>query len=305
MSKTLDRIAKVLNQAENASTPEEAATFMAKAQTLASLASIDLAVARAHTADKERREEVEKNRRVTVNPYNRKYNRDQFKDLYLVISAANDVRNTISEYVVFSTGFPSDIDVVEALFGRLSVQMVADCDAAMKAHAHEELRNEVKRVRVEIPDDERNWGGWDGSGWYDEDDWGKNPPPKTQFQEVPGVYEKRWFTVVDGRTYRANFYAGFVHSTEVRLMAARQEARIKAGAEEESSGTALVLKDKTEEVEGAYQEVLKELNARGVYRGAQVSQHSWRGRDDGAEAARRARYDTDVEVGAAHRKELS
>lgn len=319
MSRTLDRIAKVLNQAERASTPEEAATFMAKAQQMATLASIDLAVARSHTINKETREQVVKNRQVTVNSYDRKYNRDHFMDLFLGIAEANDVQCTIGggSYSAYATGFPSDIEVAEALFASLAIQMVTDCEKAMAGHAHEELRNEIKRIRVPIENDaDRAWGEWDGSGYYDDWDGGKNPPPKTKLvpvldEEGNPVYEKRWFTVTDGRTYRANFYAGFAHATRIRMMSARAEARIQAGFEEESSGVALVLADKKKEVDSAYDEVLdqlKQLNPRGLgsYKGGSVSEYDHRGRSDGAESARNAKYDNDGNsVGASNRKELS
>ena len=45
----LDTLSKLLNQAENAATPEEAEAFFAKAQELATLHAISLAEARAHT----------------------------------------------------------------------------------------------------------------------------------------------------------------------------------------------------------------------------------------------------------------
>ena len=51
--RTLERIAALLNQAENAGTEAEAAVFMEKAQALATLRGIDLARARSHTKGKE------------------------------------------------------------------------------------------------------------------------------------------------------------------------------------------------------------------------------------------------------------
>jgi uncharacterized protein DUF2786 len=315
MSDTLDRIAKVLYQAENASTPEEADAFMKKAQRIASAASIDLAVARAHQVNKQAREEVEVDHAVQVNTHNRKTNREHFMDLFLAVAEANDLRCTISgrRTFAFVTGFPSDRAVAEALFARLAVQMVSDCEAQMKAGAHWEWRNEPKRKRVPIADDDRDWGGWDGSGWYDYDDGGNNPPPKTQLVNVYDeeghlVYERRQFSIVDGRAYRSNFYVGFTHATRIRLFKARQEARIRAGAEEESSGTALALLDKSKEVDSKFDEVLnrmKQLNPRGVgnYEGAQVSTYSSHGREDGAESANNARYAQD-EISSSDRKAL-
>jgi len=48
--KMLERIAALLRQAENTDNPHEAEAFMSAAQRLATTTSIDLAVARAHSA---------------------------------------------------------------------------------------------------------------------------------------------------------------------------------------------------------------------------------------------------------------
>lgn len=306
MSRTLDRIAKVLNQAENAATPEEAEAYFEKFQFLATQAGIDLAVARAHTVGKEKRESVEVDRSIQVNPYDRKMNKDHFMDLYLAMAEANDVMCTIggSRTFVFATGFPSDIDVTEALFGVLAMRMAQDCAAKLKAGANYEQRVEAKRVKVRIPEEERDWDGWDSTRdrWYDgQGGRGSNPPPKMRYEYVYDkdgnrVYAKKWFAKVPAGVYRANFYAGFIHSTRVRLMKARQEAQIKAGEDSPSSGVDLVLADKKKEVHDTFEEQvmgrLRSLNPRGVgsYGGAKQTAYDDEGRSAGAASANAVKY---------------
>lgn len=319
MSKTLDRISKVLNQAENAGTPEEAAVFMAKAQELSTLAQIDLAVARAHTVNKEKREEVTEGR-IKCNPHNRRFNRKYFMDLAAVIAEANDCKVLYGggESFIFPTGFPSDIEVTEALFGILSVQMVSDCDVALKNGANKTVQRVPKRVRVEIPDEERAWGEWIGEnkngasrGHYADDayeTW-KPQPPKFKNEKVRDddghvVYEEKSVTQMDGRLYRQNFYAGFIARTRSRLWEAKRKAQATSGADIEDSSTALAMRDKTKEVDDAFSERLKKLNARGVYSSAEptaVDINAWQ---HGGDAAARARLDSDASVGASNRKEI-
>lgn len=154
MSKMLDRLSKVLAQADNASTPEEREAYMAKAMELSAISAIDLAVARAHQADKTKVEMPEE-RAVTVNDYGRKRCRDYFMTLFIAIAGANDCKVLIGNksYRGYALGFPSDIDVIEALYGTLSVQMETEADAALK-------RGENKRS-----DEAGSWSVVDGRVW--------------------------------------------------------------------------------------------------------------------------------------------
>jgi hypothetical protein len=310
MSKTLDRISKVLNQAENAGTPEEAAVFMEKAQELASLAAIDLAVARSHTVNKEKREEIEKNVAVYVNSYSRRANREHFMDLFLAIAGTNDLQCTIggSRYYAFATGFPSDIEIAKALFGQLSVQMVSDADAALKRGAHKTVRLVPKYERIKLDPDDHYWDtDWKGRDIY-------RTTEKVRVRDENGnpVWEDQVVSKVDGRIYRANFYAGFVARTNSRLWEAKQRAEKAAGADVENSSTALVLRDKKQEVKKAFEEIEEEykvLNHRGFssYGGAEVSTHSVDGWQHGSDAAAKAKLDADPDnsVGATVRQELA
>lgn len=128
MSATLDRIAKLLNQAENASTEAEAAVFMAKAQQLATINSIDLARARHITKSKEKTVPIQ--RTIRIGLQGTKGLRTQ-TDLYLGIARANDIRCTIASNAtcIFAYGFAEDIDVSEALYASLVVQMAGFVEA--------------------------------------------------------------------------------------------------------------------------------------------------------------------------------
>lgn len=315
MSKTMDRIAKVLNQAENAATPEEAAVYMEKAQKLATLAQIDLAVARAHTVDKEKREEIVVDHAIVANPSSRRFNRKFFLDLCAVLAEVNDCKVLYGgDRIIFATGFPSDIEVAEALFGILSVQMVSECDTALKNNANKRVERRAKMKREEIPDEERAWGDHIGynkrmqsRGFYadDEEDaeWSEKPlPPK--YRNVPvtddegrAIIEEKLVTTMDGRLYRQNFYDGFIARTRSRLWEAKRNAREQAGGDIENSSTALALRDKSAEVDKVFDkrlETLRLLNPRGRgYSGAEVSEVNIDAWEHGGNAAERARLDLD------------
>ncbi len=114
-------IAKLLNQAENAGTQEEAATFMAKAQHLATIHGVDLAKARYATQSKERTLPIQ--RPLTIGLLGDR-GRTTLVDLFLGIADANDVQCTVANdnTRVYAHGFAEDVDVCEALYASLLVQ---------------------------------------------------------------------------------------------------------------------------------------------------------------------------------------
>ncbi|MDQ2738957.1 MAG: DUF2786 domain-containing protein [Actinomycetota bacterium] len=123
----LDRIAALLAKAESTDSEHEAAALMERAQMLASRDSIDLAVARNHRAKAERLAVLMQ--RVTTLGAPRQRGLRNLVKLYLGIAQANDVKVNIahnSTYVI-AFGFDSDIDVVDAMFASLSVQMAGAC----------------------------------------------------------------------------------------------------------------------------------------------------------------------------------
>ena len=297
MSKSLDRLSKILAQAENAGTPEEAETFMAKALEYAAGNGLDLAVARMHQAKKEKVQEPEE-RRIQVNPYNRRQNRKHFAELAMAICDVNDVEYLIggNEYALFCVGFPEDLDVVEALFTHLSIQMVNECNEALKRGDNKEWRNVAKKERVEIPWDERAWGEWDPSSpfsydrYFDEaDEWDRetnsyvgrwpnqsNPPPRYNLVKVRDadgqvVFERKQVSAVDGRVFRHGFYQAFVAQMRGRLWEARMAAERERGELETAATSgemALALRDKKEEVKAAHDEQRAKVKHLGTYKHA-------------------------------------
>ncbi|HYG93800.1 MAG TPA: TIGR04338 family metallohydrolase [Nocardioides sp.] len=130
---TLARIAKLLRQAERSGNEHERDAFLSKAQGLATQHSIALAVARAHTAREEGREEpVSEHHRIGPRG---KRGLARYVRLLLNIAHANDLRCTISHDSTAVTlyGFPSDIAVTKAMYESLLVQMVSDCERYLRS----------------------------------------------------------------------------------------------------------------------------------------------------------------------------
>lgn len=192
MSDMLERIAKLLNQAENAGTEAEAAVFMAKAQTLATTYSVDLARARHITIDKQKTVPVQ--RTVTIGTAGTRGLRT-LVDLYLGIASANDIKCTIAHNAtrVYAVGFAEDLDVAEALYASLLTQQAKAADEFKR---HGEWRNE------------KVWVEGRSKGW----DW------------IPGSYKPQtWLTA------RLNFQDAFASRVSTRLWEAKyaEENRIK------------------------------------------------------------------------------
>jgi hypothetical protein len=271
----LDRLAKILNQAENASSDEEAAVYMNKAQALATLTSIDLAVARQHTAKREQREQPT-HKTITIGQP-RKNNNARLVNLFLAVADNNDVKVNIaanSTYVI-AFGMPSDIEVVEVLYASLLFQMTESANAWLKTGEYKQekvLRQVTKR-----------------------DAWGKYK----DLEERP----------MDGRTARANFYDAFTRRIRSRLWDARQQALEEAnknvytlpttgenGAEYEVEvSAALVLVEKTEEIKEYYS---KTSNAKGSWKGSgRTSAYSTTARVAGDSAGQSARLGSNKAIG--------
>lgn len=291
------KVAKLLRQAEGASegSPERE-VFMEKAIALSAAYSIDLAVARAHTAKKERAE-VPEERKFQTGVYGARYRQKagskHMTDLMLAILSANDCRAMIGGdgIWVFGHGMPSDLDLCERLFALLSVQMVSEADAALKRGDHRQVRRVLVTEKVEIPEEDRDWEGWDAkrqqyySSWDDWDDYqrslrrGADPaefvvwsystnryikphwPPASK--DVPLLdengeeqYEEKLVSTVDGRVWRANFYEAFIDRIRLRLRDARKQALKEAGVDlaDESDSRTLALRDKAKEVEDSWRE---------------------------------------------------
>ncbi len=121
---SLDRIAALLAKAERTDNEAEADAYLMKAQQLATLASVDLAIARARVARREARQQPE-SRTTTIGEKGRRAN-PHLIALFIAIAHANDAQVDVasnSTYVV-GYGMPADLDVVETMFGSLAVHMV-------------------------------------------------------------------------------------------------------------------------------------------------------------------------------------
>lgn len=273
--KLLDRLAKILNQAENASTDAERDAFMSRAQLMATDNAIDLAVARQHTAKKEQREQPEV-RRITLGPRGAKGNAKKV----LLASAIMNINDVKCDYFhdssgIVAYGFPSDIDVSEALYASLVVQMTTAGDAYIKSGEYKsETVTAMKKTKV--------GGGYDWTGRYRNE------------------YDYEYVTKpVDGRVARGSFYDGFRAEITNRLRAAKNEAvaayddnhtdldvTVTPSGFDSAPGAALALVQKEVEVRDFYKESSR---AKGSWKGGSSSGSSSAGRSAGRAAGANAR----------------
>jgi len=150
---TLARIAKLLRQAEGTRNEHERDAFLARAQSLATRHSVALAVARAHSARMERRDQpVSEHYRIGERG---KRGLARYVRLLVNIAHANDLRCTINSdsTAVTMYGFATDIAVTRALYESLLVQMVSDCERYLASDARDTTVAWDRRARryVERP----------------------------------------------------------------------------------------------------------------------------------------------------------
>jgi hypothetical protein len=119
--KMLGRIAALLRQAEGTDNAHEAEAFMAAAQRLATATSIDLAVARAHSAQRTVAQ-VPVQRTITIGEPGTRGLRT-YVQLFVVIAMANDVKCDVASNSTF-------------VYAGLLVQMVRASDAYIGSGAH-------------------------------------------------------------------------------------------------------------------------------------------------------------------------
>jgi hypothetical protein len=228
MSDLISKIGSLLSKAESTTNEHERDAYLAKAQQLATVASIDLEVARQKQKDKTKRESPTV-RRIELFDWNdRSRTKAFFVGLMVAIGHNNDLRFTVAHDSTYinAYGYPSDIDVTEALYNSLSVQMVKGADAYLKT-------GEYKKEIVEYDDP---------NGWS----WTEKP--------------------MDGRTARRSFYTAFTQAIHERLKEARDkvsDVTVTHDDGTEESG-ALVLVRKSDSVSDYFDE---HNDARGSYRG--------------------------------------
>ena len=146
----LARIAALLRQAEGTDNAHEAEAFMAAAQRLATMTSIDLAVARAHAATRTGAQ-TPTQRTITIGEPGSRGLRT-YVQLFAAIAAANDVRCDVASNstFVYAYGFAEDIDASHALYASLVVQMVRSCDAYLATGAHRPTPTITARLNFQL-----------------------------------------------------------------------------------------------------------------------------------------------------------
>ncbi len=146
----LARIAALLRQAEGTDNAHEAEAFMAAAQRLATATSIDLAVARAHSATRTAAQ-APTQRTITIGEPGTRGLRT-YVQLFAVISTANNVRCDVANNsaYVYAYGFPEDIDASHALYASLVVQMVRACDAYLATGEHRPTPTITARLNFQL-----------------------------------------------------------------------------------------------------------------------------------------------------------
>ncbi|GAC47088.1 DUF2786 domain-containing protein [Gordonia aichiensis] len=267
--KLLTRIAALLRQAENTDNEHEAETFMQAAQRLATSASIDLAVARAHDPAA-RRSTTPITRQIAIGETGKR-GLKTYVQLFVAIARANDVTVDVAgnSTFVLAYGYSADIDTCVALYTSLLIQMVAASDAYLRSGDYKgEMSARVVRR---------------GSGWRSR-----------------RVVERKPVAPI---TARLNFQSAFAERIGLRLTEARDAARREAMERDESrelpsgsTSTAIALRDKEIEVSNFYK---SESTARGTWRPTSASSgYSEGARQAGDRAGRRAKIGADREFGA-------
>lgn len=135
----VDRVGKLLAQAEGTDNEHEAAAFVERAQQLATEHAVDLELARARQRTRQHRGGGEPlgQERLAVGERGRRGNRHRVL-LYSVVAAANDVMVNVAHDSSYVLGFGhrSDLEVVERLWSSLAVQMTAAAQRRMDRGEH-------------------------------------------------------------------------------------------------------------------------------------------------------------------------
>jgi hypothetical protein len=261
VSATLDRISALLAKAERTDNEAEADAYLMKAQQLATLASVDLAVARARIARREARQQPE-SRTTTIGEKGRRAN-PHLIALFVAIAHANDAQVDVaanSTYVI-GYGMPADLDVVETIFASLAVHMV---------HSSQ--------------------GFVTGRSWVGE-----------SYVAAAGRGRRRQRRPHTAQTARAAFYKAYVERIAERLAHARAAALDRVVRDRPSTvaadagGGAMVLRQKAHEVRSFH---ASSSRARGSWSGyaGSVRTPSGTAADAGRGAASRARLTRQAEL---------
>ena len=255
---SLDRIAALLAKAERTDNEAEADAYLMKAQQLATLASVDLAMARARIARREARQQPE-SRTTTIGEKGRRAN-PHLISLFVSIGHANDAKVDVaanSTYVI-AYGMPADLDVVATMFGSLAVHMVHASQGYVTG------------------------GTWRGESYV------ARVASRRRGERRPHT----------AQTARATFYRAYVERISERLVQARQEALARLarpGPSVDRVDGALVLREKAIEVHAYHSSQSQARGSWGGYSGA-VRSPSGSAAEAGRGAASRARLSNQVEL---------
>lgn len=122
---TLDKISKLLRQAEGTDNEHERDTFFAAAQAMATRYEVELETLRQRTENREARA-VPIVKRVEMGQKGDR-GAGAYTTLFVSLANANGMDVIHSNAWVDVFGMPSDLDYLEALYSVLSIQMVEDC----------------------------------------------------------------------------------------------------------------------------------------------------------------------------------
>ena len=293
MSDLIDKIAKLLNLAERASTQAERDAYMDKVQTLATTAQIDLEEARQRQADTTKREQPERrtvtlwNRYETVIRTRRSHVYDD-NGYILRDDNGNYVFGEIEEYEERVTAKkPRHLPFLVGLFGSV---------ATPNSLRYEIYQDSSAIVAYGFPSDldvaETLFASLSSQMVNAADAALKNGEHK-DIQDYTRTGH------VDGRVFRASFYRGFAATINTRLKEARAAALAARDAERDlvvgtssvdaqeavqAAGSEVVLRNKEVEVSDFYK---RTSNARGSYKGSSAGYNYGairRGRAAGARA---------------------
>ncbi len=146
----LARIAALLRQAEGTDNPHESDAFMAAAQRLATATSIDLALARAHSAQRTKAQ-LPVQRTITIGAAGTRGLRT-YVQLFVVIGLANDLKCDVASNstYVYAYGFAEDIDATHALYASLVTQMVKASESYIGSGAHKPAPTITARLNFQL-----------------------------------------------------------------------------------------------------------------------------------------------------------
>ena len=151
----VDRIGKLLAQAEGTDNEHEAAAFVERAQQLATEHAVDLERARARQKEHHRRGGMEPlvQERLEIGTRGRRGNRHRVL-LYHAVAGTNDVRVNVATDSTYVVGFGhrSDLDVVERIWLSLSVQMTAAAQRRLDRGEHRAGRVAAQSWRLSFYD---------------------------------------------------------------------------------------------------------------------------------------------------------